>query len=197
MKKLLIGIGTFIFFTGCSTTGTKVTLLPEDGGKVGTITIADNKGVEHIINQPYTSLEISKEGAIEDKVLDEKVINEKYKDLLLSMPQKLQNYYLFFGSSSANLIPSQIDEIVQISKTIQKSVVQQVICIGHSDSTGTVDGNEKVSKLRAQNVADILIANGIKADMIELKYYGDANPLVKTKPNEPNEKNRRVEIILK
>ncbi|MDD2699159.1 MAG: OmpA family protein [Arcobacteraceae bacterium] len=197
MKKLLLGITTLILFTGCATGGTRVTLLPEEGGKVGTITINDNKGIAHTINKPYTTLEIAQNGGIEDKVSDEKLINERYKDLITAMPEKLQNYYFFFGSGSATLNDDQKNELLEVSKTISKSIVHQVICIGHSDSTGTAETNEKVSKLRAQNVADVLIANGIKSELIELKYYGDANPLVKTKPNESNEKNRRVEIILK
>ena len=197
MKNILSGIILICLLSGCASSGVKVTLLPEENGKVGTISLIDNKGMEHIINKPYTALEISDNGAIKDSIENEKEISLRYKTLMEVLPKKLQNYYFFFSSGSADLTSEQKKEIQDVAKTIASNTIHQVICIGHSDSTGTPEGNEKVSSDRAKNVANELIANGIKSEIITLEYYGDANPLVKTKQNVANEKNRRVEIILK
>ncbi len=216
MKNIIFSIMTIGLLTGCASSGVafavsvvgmfiasntgenvKVILLPEEEGKVGAISLVDNKGVEHTINKPYTALEINNSGAINDTVVNEQEVSSKYGDLLKAIPKKLQNYYFFFDTGSASLTESQIQEIKKVANTILSSTVHRVSCIGHSDSTGTDEINERVSKNRAQAVANELIANGVDKTLITIKYYGDANPLVKTKPNESNYKNRRVEILLK
>jgi OOP family OmpA-OmpF porin len=175
----------------------KVTLLPEEDGKVGVISLKDDKGVEHTIDKPYKSLGISDDGAIRDIEVSEKEISLKYGKLLEAMPEKLKNFYFFFDTGSAKLSEAQIQEIKEVAKFISTSNIHRIISIGHSDSRGSDAVNERVSKQRAKAVADELIANGVNAELIALKYYGDANPLVKTKANESNSQNRRVEIVLK
>ncbi len=216
MKNIILSIMTIGLLTGCVSNGVafgvsaiglwiasntgdevKVILLPEEDGKVGAISLMDNKGVEHIIDKPYTALEINNNGSINDTVLNEQEIISKYGDLLKAIPKKLKNYYFFFDTGSSSLTETQIKEIKEIAKTISSNTIHKVTCIGHSDSTGSDEINEKISKNRAQTVANELIANGIDKTLITVKYYGDANPLVKTKPNESNYKNRRVEIVLK
>ena len=215
MKNILFGIITIGLLTGCVSSGVafsvsvlglfiaadsggvKVILLPEEDGKVGTISLIDNKGKEHTLNKPYETLEINDGGKISNIVVSKQELSSKYGNLLEALPKKLKNYYFFFDTGSASLTEKQIKEIKGVAKTISSNVVHKVICIGHSDSTGTDEINEKISKNRAQTVADELIVNGVDKALITLKYYGDANPLVKTKVNESNDKNRRVEIILK
>jgi len=215
-KSIIFSMIAAGLLTGCTTTGivlsytafgalmianqsdeVKVTLLPEEDGKVGVISLVDDKGTKHTIDKPYHSLEISNSGEIKDVIVSKEEISLKYKNLLKAIPKKPKNYYFYFDSGSAQLKDEQILEIKEVAKFISTNNIQRVISIGHSDSTGTKETNERISKQRAQTVADQLISNGIDTKLITLKYYGDADPLVKTKPNESNYKNRRVEILLK
>lgn len=197
MKNILLILITLFVFVGCASKEAKITLLPDSDGKVGVISVADKNGVEHTINKAYDTLEVSNKGDVKQKIEDAKVVTLQYGDVLTSLPQKPTNYYFFFDSGSATLKEEQITQIKDISNNIIKNGVIEVICIGHSDSSGTPQLNEKLSQERAKNVADIIEKSGVEKTIIRIEYYADANPLVVTKNNEPHPQNRRVEILLK
>jgi peptidoglycan-associated lipoprotein len=62
---------------------------------------------------------------------------------------------------------------------------------GYSDNRGSAKNNVEVSKKRAQQVADILISNGVPKSQINVNGYGESFPL-----NDENnwDENRRVEL---
>ena len=62
---------------------------------------------------------------------------------------------------------------------------------GHTDSKGPHQYNEFLSKLRAESVATVLIAEGITRSQLVINALADDKPLAeKTDPG----KNRRVEL---
>lgn len=198
--RYLISFSMFILLfiiSGCSTKETQITLLPEDSGKIGTISIANNKGENIKINKAYSSLKISQEGNIEEKLETEELITSKYSEVLNALPPKHQSTLFYFSSNKAELNPDQIKEIKNIIKTIKNNDIVQVVCIGHTDSDGNKEYNKILSLKRAQSVANSLIKYSVDKSLIKIEYYGDGNPLVKTAENVANAKNRRVEIILK
>lgn len=199
MKYLIsffIFIGVFIF-TGCSVKGTQITLLPEEGGKTGVISIADNKGEKHNIDTAYSSLNISKKGEIEKKLETEKAVETKYAEVLNALPKKPQSILFYFPNNSAELNKTQIAEIKKVNDIIKDTNIIEILCIGHSDSAGDKEYNKVLSFKRAQSVASILMKDMTDKSLIKVEYYGDSAPLVKTADNVSNAKNRRVEIILK
>lgn len=189
--------GLLVIFSGCASSSVQITLLPEDNGKVGTISMADQKGIQHTINKPYEALDISQKGEIEEKNETQNSVNAKYAEVLNALPPKRQSYLFYFGFDSAVLNAKQITELKAIAQVIRDTKIDEVVCIGHSDSAGDKEYNKKLSLQRAQSVANALIKDSIDKSLIKLEYYGDANPLDKANTKEANAKNRRVEIILK
>lgn len=185
-----------LIFSGCAPK-TQITLLPEDDGKVGIISIADNKKETHTIDKAYTSLNISEKGDIEKKAEIEKDVLSKYSEVLNALPKKGQSHLFFFPNDSADLNPEQILELRNFTLLIKNNDIIEIICIGHSDSLGDKEYNKILSLKRAQSVANVLTRNFVDKSIIKLEYYGDANPLVKTEGNKSSPQNRRVEIILK
>jgi outer membrane protein OmpA-like peptidoglycan-associated protein len=186
-----------VLFSGCATKDVQITLLPEDEGKVGTISVADNKGNVRTINKAYEALDISQKKEITSKLETEESVHLKYAEVLGALPQKPQSYLFFFSFDSAILEAKQLDELKMVARLIRENSIVEVISIGHSDSAGDKEYNKTLSLQRAKNVADKLAVYGVPKSLIQLKYYGDANPLEPTTNNKPNAKNRRVEIILK
>ena len=67
---------------------------------------------------------------------------------------------------------------------------------GHTDSTGSVAFNEKLSKDRALTVVKYLADRGLAWDRISYKFYGESKPLTTNETPEGRKLNRRVEFVL-
>ncbi len=68
---------------------------------------------------------------------------------------------------------------------------------GHTDNTGTVAGNQKLSEQRAQAIVNKLVEMGIEANRLSAKGMGQSAPLADNSTDEGRAKNRRVEFIKK
>lgn len=78
-----------------------------------------------------------------------------------------------------------------------------ILVEGHSDSSATTsnaamvfEANKRISLLRAQAVARLLEREGISADRIVVRGYGDTRPLASNATAAGRSRNRRAEIKL-
>jgi len=65
---------------------------------------------------------------------------------------------------------------------------------GHTDSTGSVKLNERLSQARAESVKAYLITQGVPADRLEAKGYASTRPIADNKTKAGREANRRVSL---
>ena len=63
---------------------------------------------------------------------------------------------------------------------------------GHTDSIGADAYNLKLSQRRAESVREYLISDGVSADQLVAKGYGESQPIASNKTDEGRAKNRRV-----
>ena len=101
---------------------------------------------------------------------------------------------ILFNSSRSSFksgISDKLDAIVGIMKEFSKATF---LIEGHTDSTGSVSLNDKLSTKRANAVKDYLVQNGIDAARLETKGFGESNPIDSNKTRAGRANNRRVEI---
>lgn len=67
---------------------------------------------------------------------------------------------------------------------------------GHTDNTGSMQLNLRLSKQRAEAVKAYLVGQGANASRIEATGYGPNQPIATNKTKEGRQKNRRVEFSL-
>ncbi len=92
------------------------------------------------------------------------------------------------------------DGIMVLDAAIKEIVAKKanlVVCAGHSGSSGEKEYNMALSLKRAESAAKYLVKHGVNKEIIEVRYYADSNPLVKTAHGVPHPKNRRVEVVVK
>ena len=68
---------------------------------------------------------------------------------------------------------------------------------GHTDSSGSLKLNERLSKERAASVKDYLVSIGMDANRLTSEGYGPSKPIATNKTAAGRQQNRRVEISLK
>ena len=68
---------------------------------------------------------------------------------------------------------------------------------GHTDSSGSLKLNERLSKERAASVKDYLVTIGMDASRLTSEGYGPSRPIATNKTAAGRQQNRRVEISLK
>lgn len=74
--------------------------------------------------------------------------------------------------------------------------LKSVTIVGHTDSTGWVEHNRKLSERRAQSVKAALVKNGVDPALITASGVGARKPIAHNMTPEGRAKNRRVTITL-
>ncbi|MCW8931186.1 MAG: peptidoglycan-associated lipoprotein Pal [Gammaproteobacteria bacterium] len=72
---------------------------------------------------------------------------------------------------------------------------KSMIIEGHTDERGTRDYNLSLGERRGKAVADFLTASGVQAQQIEVRSFGEENPVALDHSESAWQLNRRVEIL--
>jgi outer membrane protein OmpA-like peptidoglycan-associated protein len=108
-------------------------------------------------------------------------------------PEMQVNLHIEFGFDSAALDPSQKPKLQKICLVLQNSPIHKIRIVGHTDASGSDEYNEKLSVLRAREVARHLVDGcGISAARLETIGLGERFPFNKENPKA--DENRRVEF---
>src|SRR5258705_3917267 len=86
---------------------------------------------------------------------------------------------------------SKLDDLANKVKSINLEVV---IAIGHADSVGSDEYNQKLSLRRAEAVKAYLITKGVETNRVYTEGKGEKQPVASNKTAEGRAKNRRTEI---
>ncbi|WP_313622425.1 outer membrane protein OmpA [Achromobacter sp.] len=84
-----------------------------------------------------------------------------------------------------------LQQVAQQSRTID---LETIIAVGHTDSIGTEEYNQKLSERRAASVKAYLVSLGIDPNRIYTEGKGELQPIASNKTKEGRAQNRRVEI---
>jgi porin len=111
-------------------------------------------------------------------------------------PAGQETYLVFFDWDKSSLTPRADAIISQAAAASEGKPVTTIAVSGYTDTSGTPDYNQGLSKRRADAVAAQLVSDGVNRSEIEIHAYGETHLLVPTGPGVREPQNRRVEIIL-
>lgn len=192
------------FLTGCGAHRAKrdlIVLLPDPDGKGGVVTVT-TKGGSQILDKPgyATEVEDLNKPPIAPQQVSEKEITDVFGPALLAQPDLAGRFILFilyFEYDTAKLTHESKDLLPEILRTIRSRKSNEVYVVGHTDLVGTEAYNLELSSRRANHIRDLLVSSGIKPGALFVSFYGKARPLVPTKNEVPEPRNRRVEVIVR
>ncbi len=97
-----------------------------------------------------------------------------------------------FGKSSLTKESfAEMEELLEFMKRKKLAVIE---IAGHTDDVGEPAANLILSQKRAESVRNYLISNGIKAERVIAKGYGEEQPIAANDTSEGRQINRRTEV---
>ncbi|MBL8429693.1 MAG: OmpA family protein [Dechloromonas sp.] len=188
--KLSIALTAFVMLTGCASE--RFVLLPSTDGKPGAVVVRD-AGREILLDKPYAAVKRSMDTNEAYQSSPEEV-KERFSDALGAQPVRPNSYVLYFEAGGNVLTQESQAALSAIRKEIAERPASEVMVIGHTDRVGSIEGNDQLSKKRAEGLRDLLIESGVPAGKLEAVGRGERDPLVPTDDEVDEPKNRRVEI---
>ncbi|MFP4161776.1 MAG: OmpA family protein [Ectothiorhodospira sp.] len=103
---------------------------------------------------------------------------------------------VLFATGKSDLTPKATDELDRAADAILDAGdrLERVVVAGHTDSTGSRELNQGLSRDRAESVRDYLVERGVDGDDIVTVGYGEDRPVAYNDTSEGRKANRRVEI---
>lgn len=103
---------------------------------------------------------------------------------------------LYFNTGSSSLSDDSVNQIENVVAIMKAYPDVKVLFRGHTDNTGSVDGNNKLSASRASAVKAKLVEKGIDASRIGTKGMGSVEPIAENTTPEGRAKNRRIDVSI-
>jgi outer membrane protein OmpA-like peptidoglycan-associated protein len=101
---------------------------------------------------------------------------------------------LFFATNKTRILPRSEEALNDLYMYLARNPQVRIRIIGHTDSVGKDEANQKLSDGRANEVMKDLIERGIAADRLEAEGRGESQPIDTNDTEEGRQNNRRVEI---
>jgi outer membrane protein OmpA-like peptidoglycan-associated protein len=148
--------------------GLKSNLSPEMLAKLSKVVTSD----EDLGDDPYKGTALA--------------LTKKQKDVFKKQPR-----YGKGGIEIDDLTKAQLSKVAKIMKSRPKLKLE---VNGFTCDLGTKEGNEMISKARAENVKKYLISKGVPASRVETKGNAFEKPIVNNTSEEARQTNRRVQF---
>jgi len=105
---------------------------------------------------------------------------------------------LLFNTGKATLRPESEKIIVHAAKVMNEEIPNTSFYIdGYTDNVGSAAVNKRLSKARAQAVANALVKDGVARNRLVVRGFGKEHPLCSNATPEGRQCNRRVEVLIR
>ena len=102
---------------------------------------------------------------------------------------------VLFDTGKSTLQPGAQRSVEQLVQVLVRHPERRVLIEGFTDSVGREEMNMGLSERRAQTFQRELMNGGISADRIEVRAWGEANPVADNGSAAGRQRNRRVEVL--
>jgi OOP family OmpA-OmpF porin len=105
-------------------------------------------------------------------------------------------YGIYFDTGKAEVKPDSRPALDEIAKLLAQNPGLELLVVGHTDMTGSLDANMKLSQARAESVVQALVSqHGVAAARLKGHGVGPLAPVATNDTEEGRAKNRRVELV--
>lgn len=112
----------------------------------------------------------------------------------IAVGQRVTLRNVFFATGQHTLLDESKAELDAVAVLLQQNPTLRVELGGHTDNVGKESDNQLLSEQRARAVRDYLVAQGIDAQRLTHKGYGESQPVADNDTAEGRSLNRRTEF---
>lgn len=182
-----------VLLAGCATA--HVTLLDgESGEKAGAVAVVNPKTGADVGVLDVANTRAAIGGR---KVRAHRAKPARYARLAGGIPLPAAHFILYFVEGATDLQPDSEPALRQMLDEVARRPGVEVEIIGHTDTVGTPEGNDALSVARAVQVRDALVARGLDPAVTRAVGRGERELLIPTADGVREDRNRRVEIIVR
>ena len=103
---------------------------------------------------------------------------------------------VLFKTGKATLVPAAREKLAKIAGILAAHKGLKIEANGYTDSTGTETFNRDLSEKRAMVTKDFLVQQGVPADAIIFRGFGEDSPIASNDSEAGRQENRRVELVV-
>jgi OOP family OmpA-OmpF porin len=181
---------------GCST-GTRVVLLPQEGGAPSAVVVrAREGGGEAVLSEPFqrATAALGATGTPRVDQADPAKVRADNAALFDMAPPRGKRYTVYFDAGDAVLTAESQKIMEEVLADALARSGGDIVITGHTDTIGTGASNDVLSAQRAQQVRQMLIDRQFPAERIEAAGRGERDLAVPTADEVEEPRNRRVAI---
>ncbi len=172
-------------------------VMPEMGGRVGKVSVTFADGSELLLEGAFAAAEL-KAGRKSELTGDREMMDREFGSALTALPEAPLIATLYFRFGTTELSDSSRSNIDYVFKQIMAHESPEVSITGHTDTVGSIAGNQQLSVSRAERVRQKLLEMGVPADrIVAVSGKGETELLVQTADNVKEERNRRVVVTIR
>lgn len=137
-----------------------------------------------------------------EKIVKENLPKEVVKEVVVEkpIPTKDKKWVLVgvnFELNSAVITKESFPILLNAVQVLTEHPDLQIEIRGYTDNTGSEEYNLSLSERRAKAVKDYLVANGVSSSRLQVKGFGESNPISDNNTREGRSLNRRIEFKVK
>ncbi len=102
---------------------------------------------------------------------------------------------VLFASGQADLKSDALQNLYSLVTFMRENPERSALIEGYTDNVGSDAFNFDLSQRRAEAVRDFLVKNGVGAERVTARGYGEASPIASNDSATGRQQNRRVEIV--
>lgn len=102
---------------------------------------------------------------------------------------------VLFRTGQSQLQPASANDIAKLADFFRRNPERTASIEGHTDSVGSANANYNLSERRANAVMTALVRQGVPADRLRTRGFGEDNPTASNDNTTGRQLNRRVEIV--
>ena len=125
------------------------------------------------------------------------ISQSKEVDLFPFTVKGLESVVINFKFDQSNIQPDYETMLYQAARTLKLKQKLKLEIRGYTDNIGSAAYNTKLSEKRAETVENYFLDQGISADRLAIKGFGETMPIAGNNSRKGREENRRVNFKIK